>query len=293
MALILADRVKETTTTTGTGSFTLLGAVSGFQSFAAIGDTNTTYYTAVGRTTSEWEVGIGTYTASGTTLARTTVLSSSNSNAAVSFSAGTKDVFVTYPASRSINLDSTGNLGQAIIVGGVNTPGRLPVEQYYGLNSANVGANATGAQSVFGFGVVLPATLIYQFEGVYCFVKTAGTTSHTLGIGFGGTAGITNIGYSFLEEEAAGAVNGRYTTAMGCGFVITTSSTVVTGAIASAAQIVIVNIRGQVSCTSGSLIPQYTLSAAPGGAYTTQIGSYFKISPLSAAGANVSIGNWL
>jgi hypothetical protein len=109
MALILADRVKETTTTTGTGTVTLLGASTGFQSFAVIGNANTTYYTIAGQGTSEWEVGIGTYTSSGTTLARTTVLASSNSNAAVNFSAGTKDVFVTYPAGKSVNLDASGN----------------------------------------------------------------------------------------------------------------------------------------------------------------------------------------
>ena len=103
MAFVLADRVKETTTTTGTGTVTLLGASTGFQSFSAIGNTNTTYYTIAGQTTSEWEVGIGTYTSSGTTLARTTVIASSNSGSLVSFSAGTKDVFVTYPAEYSAN----------------------------------------------------------------------------------------------------------------------------------------------------------------------------------------------
>ena len=102
MALVLADRVKETTTTTGTGTVTLLGASTGFQSFAAVGDANTTYYTIAGQTTSEWEVGIGTYATSGTTLARTVVLSSSNSGSAVNFSAGTKDVFVTYPSERAV-----------------------------------------------------------------------------------------------------------------------------------------------------------------------------------------------
>lgn len=102
MALVLADRVKETTTTTGTGTVTLLGASTGYQSFSAIGNGNTTYYTIAGQSTSEWEVGIGTYTSAGTTLARTTVLASSNSGSLVTFSAGTKDVFVTYPAERSI-----------------------------------------------------------------------------------------------------------------------------------------------------------------------------------------------
>ena len=104
MAFVLADRVKETTTTTGTGTVTLLGASTGFQSFAVIGNANTTYYTIASQSGSEWEVGIGTYTASGTTLARTTVLSNSSATqpSALSFSAGTKDVFVTYPSERAV-----------------------------------------------------------------------------------------------------------------------------------------------------------------------------------------------
>ena len=102
MALVLADRVQETTTTTGTGTVTLAGATNGYQTFAAVGDGNSTYYTIAGQTTSEWEVGIGTYASSGTTLARTVVLSSSNSGSAVNFSAGTKDVFVTYPSERAV-----------------------------------------------------------------------------------------------------------------------------------------------------------------------------------------------
>jgi hypothetical protein len=100
MALILKDRVKEATTTTGTGTLTLAGAADGFQSFSAIGDGNTTYYAITDGT--DWEVGIGTYTASGTTLSRDTILESSNSGSAVDWSAGSKDVFVTYPAERSI-----------------------------------------------------------------------------------------------------------------------------------------------------------------------------------------------
>lgn len=100
MPLVIANRVKETTTTAGTGTVTLLGASTGFQSFAAVGNANTTYYTIAGQTSNEWEVGIGTYTSSGTTLARTTVFANSSGTqpSALSFSAGIKDVFVTYPA---------------------------------------------------------------------------------------------------------------------------------------------------------------------------------------------------
>ena len=104
MALVVKDRVKETSTTTGTSTLTLAGAADGFQSFAAVGDGNTTYYAIVSG--NDYEVGLGTYTASGTTLSRTTILESSNSGSALNLGAGTKDVFVTYPAEKSIYADS-------------------------------------------------------------------------------------------------------------------------------------------------------------------------------------------
>lgn len=106
MALVVKDRVKVTATTTGTGTFTLGAAVAGYQAFSVIGDGNTTYYAISGQGSTEWEVGLGTYATAGTTLARTVVLSSSNSNLAVNFSAGTKDVFCTYPAEKSVTSDS-------------------------------------------------------------------------------------------------------------------------------------------------------------------------------------------
>lgn len=105
MALVLKDRVKETTTTTGTGTVTLAGAVTGFQSFSVIGNGNTTYYCITDNT--NWEVGIGTYTSAGTTLSRTTVFASSNSNNLVNWGVGSKDVFVTYPSARQLNTGET------------------------------------------------------------------------------------------------------------------------------------------------------------------------------------------
>src|SRR6056300_1415582 len=111
MALVVNDRVKETSTTTGTGTFSLAGASLGFETFVAgIGNTNTTYYSIVNEN-GEFEVGIGTVTDAATdTLARTTIISSSNSDAAVNFSAGTKDVFCTLPASKAVILDSSDNI---------------------------------------------------------------------------------------------------------------------------------------------------------------------------------------
>lgn len=106
MALVLADRVRETTTVVGTGTATLLGAVTGYQSFTAVGNANTTYYVIASQAANEWEVGIGTYTASGTTLSRDTVLSSSNSNSLVNFTAGTKDIWVDYAAGKAVTTDT-------------------------------------------------------------------------------------------------------------------------------------------------------------------------------------------
>ena len=114
MPLVIKDRVKETSTTTGTGTITLAGAATGFQSFSAIGNGNTTFYTIALVGGSQWEVGIGTYTSSGTTLSRDTILSSSNSGNAVDFSAGTKDVFVTYPSERAIT-GGGGGIGALVV----------------------------------------------------------------------------------------------------------------------------------------------------------------------------------
>jgi len=116
MALIVKDRVKETTTTTGTGTVSLAGASAGFQSFAAIGNGNTTYYAITSG--SKYEVGLGTYTSSGTTLSRTTVLESSNSGGKITLS-GTSDVFCTYPAEKAVVQDST-NTGVAPQLGATN-----------------------------------------------------------------------------------------------------------------------------------------------------------------------------
>lgn len=107
MALVLKDRVQETATANTTVSFTCTGAVTGFQAFSVIGNTNTTFYTGTD-VSGNWESGIGTYTTAGTLVTRTTVLASSNAGSAVTFS-GTVNLFVSYPATNSINLDASGN----------------------------------------------------------------------------------------------------------------------------------------------------------------------------------------
>jgi hypothetical protein len=119
VSLVLADRVKETSTTTGTGTYTLAGAVTGFESFGSIGNGNTTYYACT--LGSDFEVGIGTYTSSGTTLARTTILQSSNSDNAVNWGAGTKTLFCTQPAEKAVFRDASGNVSVSGTITGTGT----------------------------------------------------------------------------------------------------------------------------------------------------------------------------
>jgi hypothetical protein len=200
---------------------------------------------------------------------------------------------VTYPASRAINLDGTGNLPQAVTAG-LGTV-RLPGEMIYRLNSDLAGSNVNTVQKIFGVGVTLTSSIVYQFEGWYSLYKLVGTTSHTIAIGFGGTATLNNLTWQIYENWASGV------SADPTGLTLNADSSYynTTGLIASTSAITGANsyfyglIKGTVSINSGgTFIPQYQLSAAPGGAYSTLAGSYFKISPISASGANTSIGNW-
>ena len=128
MALVVADRVQETTSTTSTSSYVLLGAAAGYQSFGAVlANGDTTYYAITNDT--DWEVGIGTYSTTGPTLARTTILASSNGGAAVSWGVGVKNIFISYAASKSVYLDASGNLSVAdkiIHTGDTDTSIRFP-----------------------------------------------------------------------------------------------------------------------------------------------------------------------
>jgi len=133
MALVLKDRVKETTTTVGTGSFALGGAVTGYDSFGQIGSGNTTYYAVYLDGGSEWEVGIGTYTAP-STLSRDTILASSNSGSVVSFSAGQKTIWCDYPAGKAVYLDAAGSISETIVnISGIT--GHINTVDYVGFDT--------------------------------------------------------------------------------------------------------------------------------------------------------------
>jgi hypothetical protein len=171
--------------------------------------------------------------------------------------------------------------------------GIVPTQQYYRLNSAVVGSNATGAQSIFGVGVTLSASTVYEFEMIVAVSKSAGTTSHTFGVGFGGTASVNNIGYRLNVQNPSGTSFTVVAIADYAMFVQTASNTVITGAQTSANLFISFIVKGTVSVSAGgTFIPQYTLSAAPGGAYSTAIGSYIRIAPVSASGSNTSVGAW-
>ena len=171
--------------------------------------------------------------------------------------------------------------------------GRIEAWQYYRLNSGYAGSNVNTVQSIFGVGVTLVGSTTYEFEMAIGFAKAAGTTSHTVGIGFGGTATLNNIGYYVMSSQAGAATSILTAANTVNGFNTTASNTTISAAQTSATLFTHIIVKGTVSINAGgTLIPQYTLSAAPGGAYTTQIGSYIKIAPLAASGANVNVGSW-
>ena len=157
MALVINDRVKETTTTTGTGTVSLAGAVTGFETFAAgVGNSNTTYYAIVHQTANEFEVGLGTLDGDSSDLTRTTVISSSNSDSAVDFAAGTKDVFCTIPASKLIFEDANNDatVGRNLTVTGDLTVSGDDITMGTNTNTAIMVADGTNFNPVVPSGDV-------------------------------------------------------------------------------------------------------------------------------------------
>jgi hypothetical protein len=201
MALVLADRVRETTTTTGTGSVTLAGAYTGFQTFlAGIGNSNSTYYTIANVVSGEWEVGIGTYTASGNTLSRTTVLASSNSGSLVVFTSGTKDVFVTQPAERAVYVDSAGTTVN------VNVLAATGDSSFTSTGALQISAGTTGERPAGAVGKIRWNSTLSQYEGYN------GSSWATLGGAAlsNDTSTATNV-YPVFANATSGAATTLYT----------------------------------------------------------------------------------
>jgi len=195
MSLVLADRVRQTSTTTGSGTFTLDGSVAGFQSFSAIGDGNTTYYTI--SLDSQWEVGIGTYSAG--TLSRDTVISSSTGSK-ISFAAGAKDVFVSYPAEKSVNQDAN-NRVLIPYTSGVTNVGSLNVGGATSHTDSGVIAGFTASEPLYLYTSLQNTSAANTSYASYA-VNDGGHTAY-------GELGINNANYSYT---AAGFPNNGFST---------------------------------------------------------------------------------
>jgi hypothetical protein len=247
MALVVKDRVQETSVTTGTGTLTLAGAVVGFQTFSsAIGNTNTTYYAISMAGSSDFEVGIGTVGAG--TLTRNTVLESSNANALVNFAAGTKNVFCTYPAEKAVYLDENNVLSGVTITAGDGTGFTLQDDvdatkkAQFQLSGITTGTTRTYTLPNLTGSLATTGTLTQTFSGTTTFsgsTVTVGsaTGNTTYGLGSGATTSVStkniNIGTAGVSGSTTNitvgsAVSGA-TTNININGVVTTNDTI-TGA---------------------------------------------------------------
>jgi len=269
MALVLADRVKETTATTGQGTITLAGAVTGFQSFSVVGDGNTTFYTIAGQGTAEWEVGIGTYTASGTTLSRDTVLASSaGAPTKTTFSAGVKDVFVTYPAGRSAYAN-----GSTLVAAGV---GASAGQLLYGsaTDTFSLLAAGTSGQVLTSSGAGAPAWtdqsgLTVGSAGTVTTTVSSGATGTTQAEKTANTSIATTAFVDRLRSLATPTTGASGTLVIGDrgSLVSATGGITVPASVFAALDIVTIynNTAGNITITQGSGLTMYQVGTATTG----------------------------
>lgn len=217
-----------------------------------------------------------------------------------SFTAGTTSVApITLAAGTNLTTASAGKVefdGDCLYF----TPsgaerGIVPAEQAYIYTSTTLaGADSTSAQNVFGVGCDLSVATTYEFEGLYRMSKSAGSTSHTIGVGFNTSGGLGFSTFIYTVEVFNNTTSFASIGAISGVTLVSTANGTVTGAIANANSFVTIRVRGfaTTQATPGKLIPQYTLSAAPGGAYTVQAGSYFKIWPVGGIAATINTGTF-
>ncbi len=263
MALVLRDRVKETTTTAGTGTYTLAGAVTGFETFNSVGNGNTTYYGCSDGV--DFEVGIGTYTASGTTLARTAILQSSNSDSAVNWGTGTRTIFCTLPAEKMSFLDASGNVvaanGSALTA----------------LNASNLGSGTVAnarldaqLQDVAGLAVTNGGFIVGN--GSNFVLETEGTARTSLGLG---TSAVLDTGISNtnVPKFTSGVADDDFLRVAGTAIEGRSASEVLSdiGAITASSSDTLTNKSIESSQLTGALpaISGAALTNLPGGANTS------------------------
>jgi hypothetical protein len=202
-----------------------------------------------------------------------------------------------------LNLQSGTNLTSAtagameydgkVIYSTPTARGVSPSMMTYRLDAFLAGANSTATQKVFGVGVTLAASTVYAFNALYLFNKSTGANLHYFSLSFGGTATVNNIQYQGLCNREASTPTSDYTSQAGSIFAQSKTAFQALASFSGNSQTLQFILNGTVSINgSGTFIPEYTLSAAPGGAYSTLAGSAFYIWPIGAAGANTSVGPW-
>lgn len=271
MAHIIADRVYDTSTTTGTGALTLSGsAPTGYRTFSAVMTTNDTcYYSIVLQAGSEWETGLGTYSAANT-LTRTTVYASSNSNNAVSFSAGTKDVFLTFVASRSLQLDD---------VDAVNIKSNTGTLKLGASTDLILGRNAAANLRLGAADVAAPVAQTLSVQSVVTGTSNTAGTDFTIA-GSKGTG--TGAGGSILFQTAAAGSTGTSQNALATAMTITSAGRVGIGKTPVFLFDVYSNsVQGRINIESGSSAlygPGISIvdnrSGSTASSYTVAVGGY-------------------
>jgi len=221
MALVVKDRVKQQTTTTGTGTLTLSGSYTGFDTFSQIGDGNTTYYVITDDVTGDWEVGLGTYTAAGTTLSRDTILASSNAGAAIDLAAGTKVVFCGYPAEKSVYLDDSGNLGISGTVSATAFTGAT-VTATSNIHTPSISATTIAATNMTASGnvnanVVSATTLLRSGSQVVAPIVSA-TIIRAASEMIAPTVSATRVVTTSITTSVVFAISGQYGDELDSGF---------------------------------------------------------------------------
>jgi hypothetical protein len=281
MAFAIADRVQETTVTQGTGTVLLDGAVVGYQTFAAIGNLNTTYYTIADQAGPDWEVGVGTYYLANSSLARTTILSSSNSNAAVSFGVGIKAVFVTYPAEQAILADPSNitTITNFVSSNVLITGGTISGANFTGLGTMSTqNANAVAITG----GTINNVSLSNVTYGGLGTMSTQNANNISV---TGGTIATTNVSTSNLIATG-GTINnvivGGTTAANGSFTNVTISNQLIANASSGA--------NGQVLVSGGANVSPYWANASGGGSTGIGNGSILALNVNITANATVNAG---